>query len=196
MKKKDLEMRLQSLDGFKDPDPSLEQYPTPSVIASDILFMAYINGDIFERKVNDLGCGTGIFTIGSGLLGGDAEGFDISGSAIDIARNNAKDLEIDVKFTVSDISRVERKADTTIMNPPFGSQRKHADRPFLDKAVELSGTIYSVHMGNSLPFLEEYAGGVGKELCFHKTYKYNMQHTFSFHSKSTHSMDVVMVMIR
>lgn len=196
MKKRDLEIKLQKLIGFNDPDPSFEQYPTPSVIASDMLFTAYSEGDIFERTVNDLGCGTGIFSIGSALLGGDTEGFDISEDAVNIAKENASSLNTDVKFHVCDITDVKRKCDTVIMNPPFGSQKKHADRPFLDKAMELSSVSYSIHMESTLPFLTEYAEEKGKELCFHKTYKYDMPHTFSFHTKSKHSIDVVMVMIR
>ena len=72
MKKRDLEIMLESVTKFKDPDPFLEQYHTPSVIASDILFTAYSESDIQGRKVNDLGCGTGIFAIGAYLQIGRA----------------------------------------------------------------------------------------------------------------------------
>ncbi|MBO4763982.1 MAG: class I SAM-dependent methyltransferase, partial [Candidatus Methanomethylophilaceae archaeon] len=60
MKKKDLEISLQSLETFRNPKVRLEQYPTPSVIASDILFSAYAAGDIAGKRVADLGCGTGL----------------------------------------------------------------------------------------------------------------------------------------
>ena len=196
MKKRDLEIKLQSLGVFNEPDPSLEQYPTPSVMASDILFMAYIEGDISGRTVNDLGCGTGIFAIGASLLGGDAAGFDVSPEAVDIARANAGRLGADVGFTVCDISGVTRKADTTIMNPPFGSQKRNADRPFLDKAMELSDSVYSIHMETTFPFLQKYVRERGKEIVYHKRYKYQIPHTFSFHSKREHDVDVVMVVIK
>lgn len=196
MKKKDLEICLQSLRTFGSPDPALEQYPTPSVMASDILFIAYSENDIDGKRVNDLGCGTGIFAIGADLLGGEAEGFDISQDAVDIARQNVGSLNSDAVFTVCDVSDVTRVANTTIMNPPFGSQRRNADRPFLDKAMELSDTVYSIHMERTLPFLMEYVRECGKEICFHKTYKYNIPHTFSFHSRIARTIDVVMVMIR
>ena len=52
MKKKDLEIRLQSLKLFSEPKAHLEQYPTPSVIASDILFSAYAAGDIEGMKAH------------------------------------------------------------------------------------------------------------------------------------------------
>ena len=196
MKKRDLEIRLESVSRFNDPDPSLEQYPTPSVIASDMLFMAYANGDISERTVNDLGCGTGMFSIGAWLLGGNVAGFDISEGAVVTAEENAKKFNADIEFKVCDVSEVERISDTTIMNPPFGSQNRHADRPFLEKAMELSGTVYSLHMQRTFPFLEEYIKEKGREICFHKTYKYQIPHTFSFHTKNEHNIDLVMIVIR
>lgn len=196
MKKRDLEIRLQSLKGFENPDPRLEQYPTPSIIASDVLFTAYCEGDIAGRVVNDLGCGTGIFAIGAWMLGGDAEGFDVSETAVEAAKENARSVDSDVRFHVCDVSNVTRKADTTIMNPPFGSQNRHADRPFLHTAMDLSDTVYSIHMERTFPFIEEYVEERGKEICFRKTYKYNIPHTFSFHTKSEKIIDVVMVMIR
>jgi putative methylase len=196
MKKRDLEMRLQSLSGFVSPDAFLEQYSTPAVIASDILFTAYAENDIAGKKVNDLGCGTGIFAIGAAMLGADAEGFDLSASAIDIARQNASAVSSDAIFSVCDVSEVTREASTTLMNPPFGSQNKHADRPFLEKAMELTRTTYSVHMECTLPFIEKCVNDTGKEICFHRTYKYHIPHTFSFHSRTERTVSIVMVMIK
>ena len=46
MRKKDLEIRLQSVRNFEDPDPALEQYMTPATMAADILFEAYRSGDV------------------------------------------------------------------------------------------------------------------------------------------------------
>jgi len=196
MKKRDLEMRLQSLSGFVSPDPFLEQYSTPSVVASDILFIAYAENDIAGKKVNDLGCGTGIFAIGSSLLGADAHGFDISPNAIETARLNASSVCADTEFSVCDVSDVSRRASATVMNPPFGSRNKHADRPFLEKAMELTDAVYSVHMECTLPFLREYANNAGREMCFHRTYKYHIPHTFSFHGRKERAVNIVMVMIK
>ena len=99
MRKRDLEMRLQSVRGFEDPDPALEQYMTPAVIASDILFTAYSNGDIAGMKVLDLGCGTGMFSIGAWMLGaGMVVGYDVSENALKVAGENAEALGADVTF--------------------------------------------------------------------------------------------------
>ena len=197
MKKKDLEIRLERVRPFKEPSASLEQYPTPATIASNILFTAYANGDVSGMTVNDLGCGTGIFAIGAKLLDADTvRGYDISQSALEIARSNASDLRTDVDFIQCDISDVSDRADTTFMNPPFGCQNEHADRPFLEKAMELSDSVYSIHMAKTIGFLEDYVSSFGREILSRATYKYNIPHTFSFHSKTKQTVDIVVVNIR
>ena len=50
-RKKHLEMRLQSIPSHPNPDVNLEQYTTPSVIASDLIWNAYGFGDIDEKTL-------------------------------------------------------------------------------------------------------------------------------------------------
>ena len=197
MRKKELEITLESLLGFNDPDPSLEQYPTPSPIASDVLFSAYAEGDVANKKITDLGCGPGIFSVGAWLLNAESiSGYDISPSAIAVAKKNAERFGAKIDFTVCDVGDVSGSADTVFMNPPFGCQRKRADRPFLDKAMEIGESIYSVHKAETLPFLTDYVSAAGREVVGCATYKYNIPHTFSFHSKTKQTIDVVVVNIR
>ena len=196
-KKKDLEIRLQKVRGFNGPDASLEQYMTPSVIASDMLFTAYAEGDIKGMDVLDLGCGTGMFSIGAWMLGAEnVYGFDVSEKAVSVAKENAAAFGADVNFEVCDIADVEQRGDTAVMNPPFGCQSRRADRPFLDRAMSSCKTVYSLHMGTTAEFLNGYVASAGREICFRKTYRFNIPHTFSFHSKAEHEMDIVMLMIR
>ncbi len=197
MKKKDLEMALEKVRPFADPDPALEQYPTPATIAADILFSAYSSGDIQGMKVMDLGCGTGIFSIGAALLGaGMVVGYDISDSALDIARENAAQFGLGIDFRRSRVEDVSEGADTVIMNPPFGSQRKGADRPFLEKAMESADRVYSIHMANTLDFIKEYAEAHGRALASYKIYKYMIPHTFSFHTKTKQTVEIAAVLIQ
>ena len=197
MKKKDLEIALERVRPFTDPDPALEQYPTPATIVADILFSAYSAGDIQGMKVMDLGCGTGIFSIGAALLGaGMVVGYDISESALEIARENASGFGLDIDFKESRIEDVNEGADTVIMNPPFGSQRKGADRPFLEKAMDSAERIYSIHMANTLDFIREYAETHGRALASYKIYKYVIPHTFSFHTKTKQTVEIAAVLIQ
>ena len=197
MKKRDLEISLQRLLPLDEPEASLEQYATPSSIATDILFTAYINGDVHGKKVLDLGCGNGIFALGAWLLGAEeVQAIDISEKALDIAMKNADSLGAEVNFGNMDVKDFQGRFDTVIMNPPFGSQKKGADRPFLDAAMRSADTIYSLHMAETLPFLDKYASSQGRHLSFHKEYKYDIPHLFKFHRKMKESINIVMIIIR
>lgn len=197
MRKKDLEIRLQSVRNFEDPDPVLEQYMTPATMAADILFEAYRSGDVEGMKVLDLGCGTGMFSIGAWMLGaGMVRGYDISDSALSVARRNASDMGADVEFLKSRIENVDEGADTVFMNPPFGCQNRNADRPFLKKAMEISECVYSIHMADTVDFVREFCEAEGRSVVSSKIYKYEIPHTFSFHTKTKKTVDVAVVNIR
>ena len=197
MRKKDLEIRLQSVRNFEDPDPALEQYMTPATMAADILFEAYRSGDVEGMKVLDLGCGTGMFSIGAWMLGaGMVRGYDISDSALSVAKRNASDMGADVEFLKSRIEDVDEGADTVFMNPPFGCQNRNADRPFLKKAMEISECVYSIHMADTLDFVREFCEAEGRSVVSSKIYKYEIPHTFSFHTKTKKTVDVAVVNIR
>ena len=197
MRKRDLEIRLQSVRNFADPDPALEQYMTPATMAADILFTAYSNGDVEGMKVLDLGCGTGMFSIGAWLLGaGMVVGYDVSESALEVARANVESFGAEVEFRKSDVRDVEEGADTVFMNPPFGCQNRNADRAFLEKAMSCAECVYSIHMAETLDFVEGFCAERGRSVKWRKTYKYEIPHTFSFHKKAKMSVDVAVVNIR
>jgi len=197
MKKKDLEIELEKVPKFEDPDPSLEQYLTPASIAADVLFNAYANGDIKGLKVMDLGCGTGMLSFGSWMLGaGSVVGYDVSQRAIDLAAAHAQSVGADIPFMLSDINDVQEGADTVVMNPPFGCQTRRADRDFLKKAITSAECVYSFHMAETLEFVREYVKKYDRDIVYDKTYKYDIHNTFAFHSKERYSVDIVVVNIR
>ena len=143
-RKKHLEMRLQSIPSHPKPKVNLEQYTTPSIIASDLVWNAFSLGDIDGKNIFDLGCGTGIFTIASALMGANlAVGIDIDEDSIDLANEVSHNLNVDnAEFIQSDICdfNCEFNVDTIFQNPPFGSQRKAdsgQDLKFVKKSIEL-----------------------------------------------------------
>ena len=159
--RKDVEMKLQGLEGFEKPEASLEQYETPAVLASDLLHLAWSHGDL-EGRVLDLGCGTGILGIGAAVYGASVVGVDIDGDALEIARNNAakSDVSEATDWIRGDMNAVPvRHAETVVMNPPFGAQNRGADRPFLRAAEEVADVIYTVHNQGSLNFVESFVDG-------------------------------------
>ncbi|MFA5312864.1 MAG: METTL5 family protein [Methanomassiliicoccales archaeon] len=197
MKRKELEMVLQKVRPFERPRADLEQYPTPATIASEMVFLAYANGDIEGRTVLDLGCGTGILCIGAALLGASRTiGVEVDEGAIGIAMENAEMTGVEIEFMQDDISSFEGKVDTVVQNPPFGSQNRNADRPFLDKAMSSADVVYSLHMSETLDFLARYASERGFVVEFQKRFKFDIPHTFAFHRKLRKSFDVSLLCFR
>lgn len=88
IKLKLLEEYLQGVDGFEKPKIALEQYVTPAHIASVMLYTIQTKYDDIENKmVADLGCGAGMLSIGSFLLGAQHTiGFDIDDDALQVNR--------------------------------------------------------------------------------------------------------------
>lgn len=188
MKQRKLEILLEEVEGFVEPDLELEQYPTPALLAAEILHFAYMQGDL-EDTVHDLGCGTGILAIGAKLLGAKkVVGFDTDEKALKIARKNAEKLGVEVEFVCSDISEVSEPANTTLMNPPFGAREKGKDRPFISAALRTSEVIYSIHNHGSLAFIQKFI----KPAVITHSYvaRFPIKRTFDFHKKEREVIEV------
>lgn len=158
MKLRQLEMCLQKIQGFRSPKADIEQYMTPAPLAARLLHEAALAGDICEMKVVDLGCGTGMLSIGAALLGAEVTGIDIDEAALKIARKNAEAFGLDIEWIRMRIDETAKPlaADTVIMNPPFGAQKEHADRPFIAFALLTAPVCYGIFNKGSIPFLEAY----------------------------------------
>jgi putative methylase len=195
MKLKHLEMTLQRISGYYHPRAALEQYQTPAPLAARLLYHALMKGDIEGKTVCDLGCGTGVLAIGAALLGADCvRGVDSDPKAVEGAIENAALLDAHVEFIVADV-RDEAlpgrlgSCDAVIMNPPFGAQKAHADRPFIDLALSIAPVTYSIFNAGSTHFIETYTaeraeidervGGV-----------FPIKRTFSFHTHHVQEIEV------
>ena len=166
---------------------------TPATVAARMLHEALMKGDIAERNVLDLGCGTGMLACGAALL--DAAyvlGIDTDAEALGIAEKNAEKLGVEVEFRPGDIgsdsapawASAESPFDTVVMNPPFGAQNgsEHADRPFIDAALKAAPVVYAVLNGGSSAFATAYTEGraviTDKIRC-----EFPMKKTFAHHTK-------------
>lgn len=197
LKRKDLEIALQRVKPFASPNPTDEQYPTPANIAADMVFLAYSQGDISGLKVGDLGCGTGMLAIAAALLGArEVVGLDKDQLALDLASENALMAGVEIRLCKGDVSEFQEKVDTVVMNPPFGSQRRHADLPFLEKAMKSALVSYSLHNANTQDFLIEHISSAGRKAEVLKRYKLEIPHTFAFHKKAKQDVEVLLLRIQ
>lgn len=195
-KKKHLEMAIQKVPKHPNPKVDLEQYSTPATIAADLLWNAYSLGDIADKKVMDLGCGTGIFAIASKLLGAaSAIGVDIDKDSIDLASSYCWDVD----FICSDICDLENDfdVDTIFQNPPFGSQKnakKGADLKFISKAIELSPKVlYSFHMASTEEFLISYFEKNDLEITHIFRYNFPIPKIYEFHTRESANVEVIVI---
>lgn len=195
-KKKHLEMAIQKVPKHPNPKVDMEQYSTPATIAADLLWNAYSLGDIADKKVMDLGCGTGIFAIASKLLGAaSAIGVDIDKDSTDLASSYCEDVD----FICSDICDLENDfdVDTIFQNPPFGSQKnakKGADLKFISKAIELSPKVlYSFHMASTEEFLISYFEKNDLEITHIFRYNFPIPKIYEFHTRESANVEVIVI---
>ncbi len=201
MKLRTLEMTLQRLAGFSRPRAALEQYQTPAPLAARLLYHALMNGDIDGKRVCDLGSGTGVLAIGASLLGAESvTGIEIDENAIEVARTNASLLEAEVEFIHADVKNHSLPGktgvfDTVIMNPPFGAQKAHADRPFIDLALALAPVTYGIFNAGSTPFVKTYTEGRG-EITERVGGSFPIKRTFAFHTRDVLETEVEILRLK
>ena len=149
IRKLELELFISQIKPQPSPKASLEQYTISETIAAKMLYLAaYTNCDIVGKTVLDLGCGTGRLALAASYLGAQhVVGVDIDKTAIKTASENSEKAgsKVDVQWVLSDIGVVKGHFDTVVQNPPFGVQRRAADRKFLEKALEVGNVVYSLH---------------------------------------------------
>lgn len=198
IKKRDLEIKLEDVPPHSDPKAELEQYSTPATIAADILFDSLLSGDIYGERVADLGCGTGIFAIGAAYLGADVvHAVDIDQGAIDEAIETAEGWGVRdrIEFSCMDVEGFQQEVDTVMMNPPFGSQKKGADTPFLEKAFQIADRVYSLHNARTIEFLERFIREHDFEVRREKRYKFEIDNIYEFHTKTKKEFEVVLFVL-
>ena len=158
--KKEIVFQIERTETFTDPKIQLEQYSINAACAVDIIFCAGFEfNDINNKFIVDLGTGTGRLSIASSFFNPIyILSVDIDFNALKILQKNIKKLKLEKKifpmcadvkhFDISKIVLPRNLKITTIMNPPFGVQKKTADRKFLECAFLFSDIIYSIHLAN------------------------------------------------
>ncbi len=194
--KAQLAVILSKIKGFDEPNAKLEQYSTDSEIAAAILWFSYMQGDIKDRTIADLGAGTGILGLGALLLGAKQVYFlEIDKQAIQQAKNNYKRLKSEYNigqaiFVNKEISDFKVDADAVIENPPFGVKNEHSDRKFLLKAMETANKVYSLHKCESKAFIEALCRDNGFRSSERLKFHYPLKASLGYHTRRIYRFKV------
>ena len=192
-KKSQLERVLQSLEPVRSPKPSSEQYPTPATIAAEVLHLALGRGDIAGRSVVDLGCGNGVFAIGAKLAGATrVVGVDSDPGSLEVSRRNANRSNVEIEWVLSDVDRFRDRFETVLMNPPFGAQTQHADRPFIDASMAIGNVVYTFLNSTSEAFVHRRFETSGGRITDRLEYRFPIGHLFPFHRDATRDQLVLL----
>lgn len=174
---------LSSLEGFENPKPELEQWATPGEIAEKMVSLA----DLRDKKVLDLGAGTGILSIAASLSGArSVVAVEIDPASAKILERNVRKLGLEnIETAESDVAGYSGQADAVLMNPPFGAQdaARHADRIFLETAFRCAPEVFSLHLSKTRSFISRFSGARGFEDAVLGTFRFPLKASFGFHRK-------------
>ncbi|MGC9778052.1 MAG: methyltransferase [Candidatus Heimdallarchaeota archaeon] len=195
VKRKDLEIFLEQLEKVTEPKLELEQYPTPSRVAANMLWFAGVeNDDITGKKIFDLGCGTGTLALGAAYMGAkEVIGVDIDCDSIIIAKRNSINFSLEDKcnWICMNVENCKLKnIDTVIMNPPFGMRKESIsrDRTFIEVALSLTKIVYTIipYADKTREFFKEFCKEFDAEIDKIIQMDFEIKHQFEFHKKEKH----------
>jgi predicted RNA methylase len=192
IRKRELAIRLQQIEPHPEPKVWLEQYTIPADLAAEILFAAcYTYGDIEQKNVGDLGCGTGRLGLGASMLGAKyVVGVDLDRRSVAIALQNTKAFRLQADWVLGDIETLRGNFDTVLMNPPFGTKQPHADIRFLETGMKLGSVVYSIHKSATRDFISGWLRRRNTLPEIVIATKLEIPHQFGFHRKKKANVDV------
>ena len=198
MRRSHVERALEAVPDFDAPDAAKEQYRTPPAVAAQFLWLAAEEGDIRGKRVLDLGCGTGMLAKGAAVLGAaEVFGVDVDAAAVAVARTSVPTGT----FAVADVAAwLPPAVDTVLMNPPFGAQRKGADRVFYQRAAEAvaaaGGAVWFLQQPSNERFLTAFFAELGLRVERAHVWDYPLEQRFAFHHHGVATVPVGLYVAR
>jgi putative methylase len=188
----ELVLRLSRVPPFARPNPRLEQVATPAEAAAELLLAAERFEPLEGHSVLDLGLGTGRLAIGAALLGArPVTGVEIDPEAAEVARRAAEDARVTLRIEVRDVTGYDRPADVVVLNPPFGAQRRHADRPFWDTALLLARrSVHGFALAESRTFIARRAVERAAHVIETRPVAWELGRIFPHHTRNRVSLKV------
>src|SRR5204863_7980746 len=100
--------------------------------------------------------------------------------------------EADGDWAVAYLRIVPEPFDTVLLNPPWGAQARHADRPFIDAAMDVGKVVYMFLNAPSEPFVERRIETTGSRITDRLEYRFPIPHLFSFHRQDVRTQEVLL----
>jgi putative methylase len=198
MRRSELVRRVERIPPPPDPRADLEQVVTPAEAVAELLFTALAAGDIEDRSVLDIGSGTGRLATGAALLGArPVVGVERDPASVALANRAATAEGAVVEFVTAEVSEWTRPADVVVMNPPFGAQSLHADRPFWDAAYRLARhSVYGFALAQSRTFIARRAVAAGAHVFATRPVAWELPRTFPHHTRRRVALSVDLWAVR
>jgi predicted RNA methylase len=142
-----------------------------------------------------------MLSVGAAILGAaHVVGLEIDEAAIRIFRENVEGFELtnidcvqcDVVQSCEALFGEEKKFDTVLMNPPFGTkQNAGIDMKFLKAGLKLArNAVYSLHKTSTREHIKKKAIEWKAKAVVVAQLRYNLPQTYKFHKKSTVDIEV------
>ena len=143
LKVKQLAIALSKLPVHPQNSAFLEQYQTEGNIAAKWLHLIQGLDGLSGKSVLDLGAGNGILGHGAQLLGAKVIFVEMDKEAASLCERLGETI-------CGDVTKVKLpNVDIVIMNPPWGVQRKGADRAFLEAAKASGKIVHFMHSSHA-----------------------------------------------
>lgn len=185
MRRSELVRALARVPAPTDPRADLEQVVTPPERGADLLETAVADVGLEGRSVVDLGSGTGRLAIGAALLGATpVVGVEADPRLVALARSAAGEAGVRVEFRPLDVKDYSGTADVVVMNPPFGAQRRGADRAFWEVAFATAQRrIFAFSLAESRTFIVRQAVARSAHVVASRPVAWELPRTFAHHSR-------------
>ena len=193
--KTELKKEISKISDFENPRISLEQYRTPPALAADMLHTAYMQGDIEDKKVADLGAGTGMLGLGAALLGAEVLAVEKEDDAVRLLKENMDNLGLEVEILQEDVEDFDEDVDTVLMNPPF-SQHSDIGLKFWEKAVQHSEAVYGISPRGLRERIKDFVGNSSHEVLAVEEFNLSLPPSYGFHTEESHETEIDLIITR
>jgi putative methylase len=193
---------VKEINTFENAKLALEQYTLPAQLIAFIL--TYLEKDLTNQKIVEFGSGTGrislpilkFFSQNLLCIDVDPEAMLNLKRLLSVQKLNAELLLSAIEFLETDSWK--KSFTVTIMNPPFGTRRRGIDIVFLEKALNFSEKVISIHKSNpeSRSLINKISQNYNKSCEILATLEFPIPPIFLFHQKKSHFVCVDIYKIR